>query len=174
MTIGTTSNSIEQGATTIYSKSTIPSTTTGTSIATTSETVIPQEIGLNSGSSAVVVVGALVGVIMLVSLLSTVAILVLVVAYQSRKYKRDIRERETRIDMAQNVNATDVETRPNDSYIPVFREILTGGNAAYGCGENRASHNGYLTMIVASVEGNTQESVIEENYYDYIDYNVHA
>lgn len=62
---------------------------------------------------------------MLVSLLSTVAILVLVVVYQSRKYRRDVREREARIDKAQNVNMMDVETRPNDPYIPIFCQIST-------------------------------------------------
>ena len=126
---------------------------------------------LNGGSSVGVVVGSLIGVIMLVSLLSTVAILILVVAYQSRKYRRDVREREARINEAQNVNMVDVEIRPNDSYIPIFRQISTEANAAYGYGENLASNGGYLT-IVASVEGNDQESVIkqsEENYYERID-----
>jgi hypothetical protein len=119
-----------------------------------------------------VIVGSL-GVIMLVSLLSSVAILVLVVAYQSRKHKRDMRGREERIDRAQNINTMDVETRPNDSYIPVFRQTSTEGNVAYGCGENRASSDGYSTINdIASMEGNAQESVTEqneENHYEYID-----
>ena len=152
---------------------------TGASISIASEAIIPQEIGVNSGSSVGAIVGSLIGVIMLVSLLSTVAILVLVVAYQSRKYKRDImRERETRIDRSQNGNVmVDIETRPNESYIPMFRQILTEGNVAYGygCGENRASDGGYSTIAQStsdSTRGNAQESVTEqneENYYEFID-----
>ena len=68
----------------------------------------------------------------------------------------------------------DIETRPNESYIPMFRQILTEGNAAYdyGCGENRASDGGYSTItqsISDSMRGNAQESVTEENHYEFID-----
>ena len=105
---------------------------------------------------------------MVVILLSTVAILILIMVYQW-KYKRDVRGREMRIDMTQNVNTVDIETKANVSYNPIFCQILTEDNVAYG--ENRAGNGNYLAIIV-SMEGNTQASVTqenEENYYDYID-----
>ena len=148
------------------SNSTKEGTTTIPNIATS---IMPEEIRLNNSSSVGVVVGLVVG---MVSLLSTVAILIVVVAYQSRKYKRDMRERETRIDKAQNVNMVDIETRPNDSYIPTFHQILTEANAAYGYGGNRDSDGGYLTITSDSMKGNAQESVTEqneENHYEFID-----
>ena len=83
-TIGTISDSTKQGTPITMSTMSRSATTfmepTGTSISTASETIISQEIGLNSGSSVGVVIGSLIGVITLVSLLSTIAILVLVVA----------------------------------------------------------------------------------------------
>ena len=173
ITSGPTSTEAESIATSDH-------TTEMTDGSTTTNQPSPAEVvptTMNGGSSVGVIVGSLIGVIMLVSLLSTVAILVLVVAYQSRKYKRDImRERETRIDRSQNGNImVDIETKPNDSYIPTFRQTLIEGNAIYGWGENRVSDDGYSTIAQStsdSTRGNAQESVTEqneENYYEFID-----
>ena len=128
--------------------------------------------GQSNGNLGIIigsVVGGLVGII----LLSVLVVLTLALVYQSRKYKGDLRDSETRIATAQNHGDTlNVEMKANQSYIPVFREISTENNAAYGETVNKNSSDGYLT-IIASSESNTQtyeiiETQNEEDHYDYI------
>ena len=78
--------------------------------------------------------------------------------------------------VAQNINAVDVETKANLSYVPVFRQILTGDNIAYE--RNQAGNGVYLTIIAptedyAQVHGNIETQQNEEEShdvsYDYID-----
>ena len=104
------------------------------------------DLGLIIGS----VVGGVVGII----LLSAVIVLTLALVYQSRKYRRDgvIKDRETRIATTQNVkvnDAQDVEVKANLSYnvIPVFCQISTESNVAYGERVNQDSCNGLYESI---------------------------
>ena len=59
----------------------------------------------------------------------------------------------------------DVDSRANVSYIPIFRQILTEDNVAYG--KSRANNN--VTAVVSNMEGGSQASATErseEQYYE--------
>ena len=71
------------------------------------------------------VVGAIVGGVVGFILLSALILVMLALVFQSRKYRRDLRDRESR-------NVNNMEVKANDSYIPVFRQISTENNVAYG------------------------------------------
>ena len=122
-------------------------------------------------------IGVVVGIIILLLILSVLALVCLGIKYKRSRESARGSFRERGIDMvAQNVHAVDVETKANLSYVPVFRQILTGDNIAYE--RNQAGNGGYLTIIAptedyAQVHGNIETQQNEEEShdvsYDYID-----
>ena len=118
----------------------------------------------SSRDVAVLIAGIMVTVLVII-LIATVAILIMVILSLSRKYRREVKERETRIPTSQNVNMVDIDTRANVSYIPMFHQILTEDNAAYG--KSRANNN--VTAVVSNMEGGSQASATErseEHHYE--------
>ena len=142
----------------------IPQTTLADGITTSSIPSGDAGLGLIAGS----VIG---GLVIIIILISVIVILTLALVCLARKYKRDLKDRETRIAIAQ----TNMEVKANHSYIPVFHQISTENNAAYGEMVNQDSNGVYETImsIETPTEGNTQaqndiEIQNKEDHYDYI------
>lgn len=129
----------------------IPTTPTEDLVATTSHIktldIVPYAIG-----------GALVGLAVAIVF---VLVLVLTVAFLVRrnKHKLDLaKSREARIVKAQKFSTAYVKMKANDSYIPIFREISTKDNIAYGKVGNNSRDE---TIDPSKVNMNSVE-------YDYI------
>ena len=98
-----------------------------------------------------VIVGSVVGGVVVTILLSAVIILTIAaLVCQSRKYKGERvtkNDGEMNITMTNNVqtNAQDIDTevKANLSYVPVFRQIATENNVAYGEAVNLDSNHYY-------------------------------
>ena len=97
-------------------------------------------------------------------LLLALVVLTLALVYQDRKHKRDLKDRETRIAMAQNVNTLNIDMNTNNSYIPMFRRNSMESNAAYDEIVNQDSSGVYETIMSIKVltEENTQTQDIAE------------
>ena len=104
-----------------------------------------QSDGPNFGIIIRSVVGGVVGII----LLPAVVILTLALVYQSRKHKRENVTKNS-IVMTQNDKINDeldmIEVMGNLSYIPVFCQISTENNVAYGEAENQDSNHLYESI----------------------------
>ena len=81
-----------------------------------------------------VIVGSVVAGVVGIILLSVVAVLILIVAFLLRIYKKITGDKETRNDGVPPSVSTlsGIEMNANLSYIPVFHQISTGDNVAYG------------------------------------------
>ncbi len=126
----------------------------------------------NSNTNLGLIVGSAIGGVVGIILLSLVAILTLIVVYQSRNYKKKLRDREAMNGVPQNISALDgIETKANLSYIPIFRQISTGDNVAYGEMANQDSSGLYET-IDPSIEDSTTQltSHTEQNKEDNTEY----
>ena len=135
------------------------------------------ETGNSGRASLVLIVGLAMGGGMGIILLSPViVILILVVVFQSRKYKRYLlrdRETVTRIAAPQNFSAPDIEMKANDSYIPVLGQISTENNVAYGemgC-VNQESNDLYET-IDPPIEDSTMQLAYKEQNEDDCGYDI--
>ena len=141
----------------------------------------PNSVNLRQPNSDLrLIIGSVVGVIAGTILLPLpFAILILLVVYQSRKYKRYLGDRETRIDMAQNDNTINIETKANDSYVPVFCQISTEDNFAYDEIVNQDSNNINLYEIVdpsviaitaqLTHKEHNREATTEDDYVNYVE-----
>ncbi len=131
------------------------------------------EAGNSNGDLGLLVGSALAGVVG-ITLLSAVAILILIVVYQSRKYKKTTRDREIRTVVPQNINALDgIEMKANLSYISVFHQISTGDNVAYGEMVNQDSNELYeiidppIEDSTTQLTSHTEQSEVQEDNTEY-------
>ena len=117
------------------------------------------DVGLIIGS----VVGGVVGII----LLSALIVVTLALVYLAGKYKGVTRNRNSRISMEQYSDTLNMETKANQSYVPVFREILTKNNTAYSERVNKDSNDGYLTIIASTEDKSKSGHLGEDNSQAY-------
>ena len=130
-------------------------------------TEIPDSASQQSdGPNFGIIIGSVVGGVVGIILLSAVIILTLALVYQSRKYKRESVTKNS-IAMTQNDKINDeldmIEVMGNLSYIPVFRQISTENNVAYGEAENQDSNHLYESIDPQIEDSTTQEAHNEQN-----------
>ena len=90
-------------------------------------------------NNSLTIVGSAVGGVLGAVLLTTVAILILALVLLVRKYRRDLKRKETGIATVRTLN---IDMNAHLSYIPVFHQISTGNNVAYV-----RANDGYTTIV---------------------------
>ena len=121
-------------------------------------------------------VGAVVGAVIL---LSAIVILILLMACLIRKnkiLKRDLGNgREMRISMVEKTDAVDIEVATNPSYIPLYTQISTENNVAYGEVTVNQDGNDLYEIMDPPIEDSTTQLAQDgrsgeytTEYYDYV------
>ena len=117
-------------------------------------------------------VGAIVGAVILLSVITVLILLIACLVRKNKILKRDLNSgngREMRSSMVEKTDTVDIEVDTNPSYIPLCTQISTENNVAYGEVTMNQDGNDLYEIMDPPIEDSTTQLAEDGRSGEYTD-----